>query len=67
MTEDQEKRLDNFEKMHQSVIVGLEDATKRMAQLNRQGKSRSATYKQLMTQKLTYKNILELYRLFDID
>lgn len=67
MTQDQETRLENFEKMYEAVTVGLEDAANRMAQLKRQRKQNSATYKQLMVQKMTYKNILDMYRLFDIE
>ena len=62
-----EKRLENYDKMYRSIKLGLEDASKRMDQLKQQGKQRSVTYKQLMTQKLTYKNILELYKLYDLD
>lgn len=60
------KRLENFEKMYQSIQLGYEDAIKRMDQLNRQGKNKSATYRQLMVQKMTYKNILELYETFGL-
>lgn len=67
MLSEQEKRLDNFEKMYKAVIVGLEDAENRMTDLQKKGKNRTATYKQLLVQKLTYKNMLAMYRLFGID
>ena len=67
MMSEQEKRLDDFEKMYKAVIIGLEDAENRMTDLNKKGKSRTATYKQLMVQKLTYKNMLAMYRLFGIE
>lgn len=67
MSPTDEKRLENYDKMYRSIKLGLEDASKRMDQLKQQGKQRSVTYKQLMTQKLTYKNILELYKLYDLD
>jgi hypothetical protein len=67
MNELQMIRYENYEKMYQAVVLGLADVTKRMAQLNQQGKSKSVAYRQLMTQKLTYKNILDMYRLFGID
>lgn len=63
----EEMRLENFEKMYQAVLVGLEDANHRMADLSKMGKNKTATYRQLMVQKLTYKNMLDMYRLFGID
>lgn len=67
MLSEQEKRLDDYEKMHKAVIIGLEDAEQRMAALQKKGKSRTATYKQLMVQKITYKNMLDMYRLFGVN
>ena len=67
MTSDEIKRLENYEKMYAAVNLGLEDATRRMNQLRKQGKEKSATYRQLFTQKLTYKNMLDMYRLFGIE
>ncbi len=66
MTDEQMSRLENYENMHQSIIEGLDDAIMRMDQLKRQGKGKSATFKQLMVQKMTYKNILDMYKLFGI-
>lgn len=66
MLSEEKQRLENFEKMYHAVNLGLEDATNQMAQLRAKGKQKSATYKQLMVQKLTYKNMLEMYKLFGI-
>lgn len=66
MDEINAERLQNFEKMFQAVNEGYTDAIKRMDQLKKQGKMKSVTYKQLLAQKMTYKNMLDLYRLFDI-
>lgn len=66
MLSQQEQRLENFEKMYKAVNIGLEDAVNRMAQLQTKGKQKTATYRQLMVQKLTYKNMLEMYKLFGI-
>ena len=66
MLSEEEQRLENFEKMYKAVNIGLEDAVSRMAQLKSKGKQKSVTYKQLMVQKLTYKNMLEMYKLFGI-
>ena len=66
MLSEQEQRLENFEKMYVAVTLGLEDAIKQMEKLKAKGKHKSATYKQLMVQKLTYQNMLEMYKLFGI-
>lgn len=60
------ERLEKFEKIYEGVLSGLEDVEKRMAKLKQQGKKGSATYKQLLVQKMTYKNMLELYDIYDI-
>ena len=67
MLPEEVKRLDDFEKMYAAVVIGLDDASKRMDKLQKMGKSKTATYKQLMVQKLTYKNMLDMYRLFGIE
>jgi len=67
MTTDEAKRLEAFEKMYEAVNLGLDDAVRRMTQLKEQGKQKTVTYKQLFTQKLTYKNMLDMYRLFGIE
>lgn len=67
MLDKQKQRLEDFEKMYKAVLVGLEDAEHRMADLSKKGKTRTATYKQMMVQKLTYKNMLDMYHLFGID
>ena len=67
MNRDQMTRLENYEKMYQSVQLGYEDAISQMTQLKSKGKTKSVTYKQLMAQKLTYKNMLSMYKLFGID
>lgn len=60
------ERLEKFEKMYEGVINGLNDVEKRMVKLKQQGKKGSATYKQLLVQKMTYKNMLEFYEIYDI-
>lgn len=66
MTKEKELRLENFEKMMAAVINSYEDTVARMERLKADGKVKSATYGQLMGNKLMYQNMLNLYRLYDL-
>ena len=65
MTENQEKRLEQFEKMLQSVQTEYKSIVRQMEELKKKGKIRSVTY-QLMTRKLTYQNMISMYELYDL-
>ena len=66
MTENQEKRLEQFEKMLQSVQTEYKCIVRQMEELKKKGKIRSVTYQQLMTRKLTYQNMISMYELYDL-
>ncbi len=66
MTENQEKRLEQFEKMLQSVQTEYKSIARQMEELKKKGKIRSVTYQQLMTRKLTYQNMISMYELYDL-
>ena len=66
MTENQEKRLEQFEKMLQSVQTEYNSIVRQMEELKKKGKIRSVTYQQLMTRKLTYQNMISMYELYDL-
>lgn len=66
MTENQEKRLEQFEKMLQSVQTEYKSIVRQMEELKKKGKIRSVTYQQLMTRKLTYQNRISMYELYDL-
>ena len=66
MTENQEKRLEQFEKMLQSVQTEYKSIVRQMEELKKKGKIRSVTYQQLMTRKLTYQNMISMYELYDL-
>ncbi len=66
MTKEKALRLENFEKMMAAVINSYEDTVARMERLKADGKVKSATYGQLMGNKLMYQNMLNLYRLYDL-
>lgn len=59
---DREQRLEAFEVMLREIQRDCQAAGTRMGELKAQGKERSATYRQLMGNKLTYQNMLALYR-----
>lgn len=61
-----EKRLEAFEKLLISVKQEYEMADSKMKKLREEGKEKSATYRQLMGNKLQYQNMLSLYKLYDL-
>ena len=61
-----EKRLEAFEEMLLSVKQKYEMADSKMKKLKAEGKEKSATYRQLMGNKLQYQNMLSLYKLYDL-
>ena len=67
MITDKEIRLEAFEKMLVSVKKNYETADAKMKQLKAEGKEKSATYRQLMGNKMQYQNMLSMYRLYDLD
>ena len=60
------RRLEAFESMLQWIQGDLERTQAQMEQLKAAGKERSATYRQLMGNKLLYKQMLRLYRLYGL-
>ena len=63
---DQEKRLAAFEKMLSAIEEKYAGIISKMEALKAQGREKSATYRQLMGNKLMYKDILSLYELYGL-
>ena len=63
---DQEKRLAAFEKMLSAIEENYAGIMSKMEALKAQGKSKSATFRQLMGEKLTLKNMLSMYELYGL-
>ena len=63
---DPEKRLEAFEKMLAEVEKDYESAENKMRRLKEEGKEKSATYRQLMGNKLQYQNMLSLYKIYGL-
>ena len=66
MTENNEKRLERFEKMLQAVQTEYKRIIRQLEELKEKGKVRSVTYQQLLTRKLTYQNMISMYELYDL-
>ena len=60
------KQFEVAGKMLTFVQQEYEKTTEKMAALKADGKEKSATYRQLMGNKLTYQNLLAMYRLYDL-
>ena len=63
---DKENRLEAFEKMLSAIEENYAGIVSKMETLKAQGKEKSATYRQLMGNKLMYKDILSLYKLYGL-
>lgn len=63
---EQMERLEAFERMMADVSSQHAQTVEKMQALKAQGKERSATYRQLMGEKLQLARILGLYRLYGL-
>ena len=63
---DPEKRLEAFEKMLAEIQKDYETAENKMRRLKEEGKEKTATYRQLMGNKLQYQNMLSLYKIYGL-
>ena len=66
MTLEQEQRLEGFEKMLKAVQENYENTDVKMKKLKAEGKEKSATYRQLMGNKLQYQNMISLYQIYGL-
>ena len=63
---DNEKRLEQFEKMLTAVQTEYGSIVRQMDELKERGKMKSVTYQQLFARKMTYQNMLSMYDLYDL-
>lgn len=61
-----ESRLEAFEKMLTAVQNEYAAASGKMAQLKAAGKEKTATYRQLMANKLRLQEVLSMYRTYGL-
>lgn len=60
------ERLTAYRKMQDFVDRRLADTTTRMDRLRAEGEEKTATYRQLLGDKLQYQNMMELYKMFGL-
>ncbi len=63
---EKEERLEGFEKMLKAVQENYENTDVKMKELKAEGKEKSATYRQLMGNKLQYQNMISLYQIYGL-
>ena len=63
---DNERRLEAFEKMLESIQTSYETTDNKMKRLKEEGKEKTATYRQLMGNKMQYQNMLSLYQIYGL-
>ena len=61
-----EDRLQQFEQMLAALQEQFRTTTQQMDRLKAQGKEKSATYRQLLGNKLMYQQFLTMYRVYGL-
>lgn len=61
-----ESRLEAFERMLKAVQENYHTADEKMKQLKAEGKEKTATYRQLMGNKMQYQSMLSLYEIYGL-
>lgn len=61
-----EQRLENFERMLSAVQESYHRTVTKMEQLKQAGKEKTVTFRQLMGDKLTYQNMLSMYKIYGL-
>lgn len=59
-------KLGRFEKMRDDIIDEHRAVTQKIEDLKLENKTKTATFKQLMAQKLTLSSFIETYRKYDL-
>ena len=63
---DEKARLDAFEKMLHGIRENYQNTDQKMKRLKEEGKEKTATYRQLMGNKMQYQNMLSLYQIYGL-
>ena len=66
MEQQKEERLQKFEQMLAAVEAEYQKVLGQMAPLREKGRTKSATYCQLMASKMTYQNMLTMYAVWGL-
>lgn len=59
-------REEQFEKMLSFVEESYHETVQKMEKLKSEDKTKTAAYRELMGKKLTYQNVLDIYKLFGL-
>ena len=60
------EREEKFEKMLQAVLKEYDLTLSKMDKLKAEGKTKTVTYRQLMSKKLTLQNIISKYEIYGL-
>lgn len=61
-----EARLEAFEKMLSAVRDGYASANEKMIKLKAEGKEKTVTFRQHMSDKMLYKSMLSMYEIYGL-
>lgn len=59
-------KLDKYESMKDYILESLDETVIKLEELKKEGKDKTATYRQLTARKLNLQNIISFYKMFDI-
>ena len=59
-------KLDKYESMKDYILVSLDETVIKLEELKKEGKDKTATYRQLTARKLNLQNVVSFYKMFDI-
>ena len=59
-------KLDKYESMKDCILESLDETVIKLEELKKEGKDKTATYRQLTARKLNLQNVVSFYKMFDI-
>ncbi|MBS7354553.1 MAG: hypothetical protein KIG23_07230 [Erysipelotrichaceae bacterium] len=59
-------KLDKYESMKDYILESLDETVIKLEELKKEGKDKTATYRQLTARKLNLQNVISFYKMFDI-
>lgn len=59
-------KLDKYESMKDYILENLDETVIKLEELKKEGKDKTATYRQLTARKLNLQNVISFYKMFDI-
>ena len=59
-------KLYKYESMKDYILESLDETVIKLEELKKEGKDKTATYRQLTARKLNLQNVVSFYKMFDI-